>query len=158
LALLGSLALQTGDSTGGIALLEESLELAARIGWRWWRAGTLSAIADVAIAEGRGAEARALLRDSLDLALELGDRVGLAWYLGQISLTLAREGRKEEAGRLWGAVEAAAVLIPGGPWPRDVDRLERDLSELADDAFEQGRVDGRGLSLEAVARAISEHE
>ncbi|HLB17639.1 MAG TPA: adenylate/guanylate cyclase domain-containing protein, partial [Gaiellaceae bacterium] len=42
LALLGAIALQAGDRRRGLALLEESAELAGKIGWRWWRAGTLS--------------------------------------------------------------------------------------------------------------------
>jgi predicted ATPase len=154
MTLLGAIALLSGDRAGGVALLEESAELAGRIPWRWWRAGTLSALADVAIADGREADARALLEDAVDLALQLGDRVGLSWYLSQFALGLAREGRTEAAGRLWGPVEAAACFIPGGPWPRDAERLERDLTELADDAFERGREAGSSLSLEDVARSI----
>ena len=154
LALLGAIALQTGDRARGVALLEESAELARRVPWRWWRAGTLTALADVAIAEGRGADARALLRDALDLALQLGDRVGLSWYLSQFALTLAREGRSVEAGRVWGAVEKAATFIPGGPWPRDAERLEQELKELADSAFERGREDGRVLLLEDAAALV----
>jgi predicted ATPase/class 3 adenylate cyclase len=154
MTLLGAIALQSGDRAGGVALLEESAELAKQVPWRWWRAGTLSAIADVAIAEGRAAEALPLLREALDLALQLGDRVGVSWYLSQFSLTLAREGRTEEAGRVWGAVEEAAAFIPGGPWPRDADRLTRDVSALADDAFESGREAGRLLALEDVAVSL----
>ena len=117
LALLGALALQTGDPAAGVALLQESADLAARVPWRWWRAGTLSALAGVAIADGRDADAQILLRESVELALSLGDRVGLSWYLGQTALALARQGRGEESGRVWGAVEASAVFIPGFPWP-----------------------------------------
>ncbi|TML16062.1 MAG: hypothetical protein E6G33_06555 [Actinobacteria bacterium] len=152
--MLGTIALLTGDRDGGVALLEESADLAGRVPWRWWRAGTLSALADAAIAEGRDVDARALLRDALDLALQLGDRVGLSWYLSQLALALAREGQTEEAGRLWGAVEAAAAFIPGGPWPRDLERLEGELMELADNAFERGREAGSSLVLEDAARSI----
>jgi len=151
LALLGAIALQTGDRADGVALLEESAELAKKISWRWWRAGTLSALAEVAIAERRGADARTLLHESLDLALQVGDRVGLSWYLSQFALTLAQEGRTEAAGRVWGAVEAAAVFIPGGPWPRDADALERELKQFAGLPFERGREPGRALPLEDVA-------
>jgi predicted ATPase/class 3 adenylate cyclase len=155
LALLGAIALQAGDRIEGVALLEESAELAGRVPWRWWRAGTLSALADVAIAEGRTEDSRTLLREALDLALQLGDRVGLSWYLSQFSLTLASEGRTEEAGRLWGSVETAAAFIPGGPWPRDAERLERDVKGLADDAFETGREAGCSLALEEAAAGIA---
>jgi predicted ATPase len=154
LALLGALALQAGDRERGVALLEESAEVAGRVPFRWWRAGTLSALADVAIAEGREAAARPLLREALDLALQLGDRVGVSWYLSQFALTLARQGRMEEAGRVWGAVETTAAFIPGGPWPRDADRLERALEELADDAFERGRQAGHSLALEDAAALV----
>jgi hypothetical protein len=60
----------------------------------------------------------------------------------------------DDAGRVWGAVEAAAAFVPGGPWPRDMDGLERQLVELADPAFERGRDDGHSLSLEDVAAWI----
>ncbi len=155
LALLGALALFTGDRATGIALLEESAELAGRVPWRWWRAGTLSALADVALAERRSADAQALLRESLSLACALGDRVGLSWYLGQFALSLAQGGRSEEAGRVWGAVEAAAAFIPGGPWPRDAERLERELQALADPDFERSRKEGSVLSLEDVAVEVA---
>jgi predicted ATPase len=153
MTLLGAIALQTGDRDRGAALLEESAELAARVPWRWWRSGTLSALADVALAEGREPDARALLHDSVNLALQLGDPVGLSWYLSQYALALAREGKTEEAGRLWGAVEAAAAFVPGGPWPRDLERLERELLERANDSFERGREAGGSLTLEDVARS-----
>jgi predicted ATPase/class 3 adenylate cyclase len=154
--LLGALALQTGDRARGVALLEESAELAGRVRWRWWRAGTQSALADVAIADGREADARALLGEALDLALQVGDRVGLSWYLSQFALALAREGRTAEAGGLWGSVEAAAAFIPGGPWPRDFEALEREVLSLADAEFEHGRENGRELTLEAAAALVLE--
>ena len=83
--------------------------MARKINWRWWRAGTLSMLAEVAIADERIADARGLLLEALDLALQLGDRVGLSWYLSQFALVLLHESRPEEAGRIWGAVESAAV-------------------------------------------------
>jgi len=154
--LLGALALATGDRARGVALLEESAELAGRVPWRWWRAGTLSALADVAIAEGRLSDAYTSLRESLRLALAVGDRVGLSWYLSQFALALACDGRTEEAGQLWGAVEAAAAFIPGGPWPRDFDALSRRLEASADDGFERARADGRDLTLEGAAASLLE--
>jgi predicted ATPase len=150
LALLGALALQGGDATRGTALLEESAELADRVGWRWWRAGTLSALADVALAEGRLRDADALVHEALALARQLGDRVGLSWYLSQLALLLVRQGKQAEAGRVWGAVETAAVFIPGGPWPRDLGRIERELDELGDEDFARARDDGHSLALEDV--------
>jgi predicted ATPase len=151
LALLGAIALQSGDRGRGRALLEESAELAGKIGWRWWRAGTLSALAEVAIADGRIADARGLLHEAVDLALQFGDRVGLSWYLSQFALTLLHDSRTEDAGRVWGAVGTAAAFVPGGPWPRDLERLEREVLVLADAAFEIGREAGRSLSLEEAA-------
>jgi predicted ATPase len=151
LALLGAIALQSGDRRQGLALLEESAELAGKIGWRWWRAGTLSALAEVAIRDDRIGEARELLHEAVELALELGDRVGLSWYLSQFALALLRESRSEDAGRIWGAVETAAAFIPGGPWPRDFERLQLEVLALADVAFETGREGGRSLSLEEAA-------
>jgi predicted ATPase len=151
LALLGAIALQSGDRGRGRALLEESAELAGKIGWRWWRAGTLSALAEVAIGDDRLADARGLLHEAVDLALQFGDRIGLSWYLSQYALTLLHESRTEDAGRIWGAVETAAAFVPGGPWPRDLDRLQHEVLALADAAFETGREAGRSLSLEEAA-------
>jgi hypothetical protein len=136
-------------------LLEESAGLAEKVGWRWWRAGTLGALADVAIGEGRDGDARTLLRESIALARQHFDPVGLSWYLGQFALTLAREGRREEAGRVWGAVEAAAAFVPGGPWPRDAAGLERELHALADSDFERGRDEGQALTLDEVAAELT---
>jgi predicted ATPase len=151
LALLGTLALHAGDGEAGVALLEESARLAKKISWRWWRAGTVSQLADVALADRRDEEARTLLQEALRLGLELQDRVGLSWYLSQLAVVLARVGRMHEAGQLWGAVVASAVFIPGGPWPRDMDALAREIEELDDTAFESGRVAGASLTLEELA-------
>jgi len=154
LALLGAIALQAGDRGRGLAQLEESAELAAKIGWRWWRAGTVSLLAEVAIADGRIGDARVLLHEAVGLALEVGDRVGLSWYLSQFALALLHESRSEEAGRIWGAVETAAAFVPGGPWPRDIERLQSEVLALGDVAFETGRKAGRSLSLEEAATWI----
>jgi predicted ATPase/class 3 adenylate cyclase len=156
LALLGAIALEAGDRATGIALLEESAELANKIRWRWWRAGTLGAVVDVHLAEGRGRDARRLSREAVGLALELGDRVGLSWYLSQHALALALDGETGEAGRLWGAVEAEAAFIPGGPWRRDAIRLQRELLALRDPEFERGRSEGQSLTLEEVAASLTE--
>jgi predicted ATPase len=151
LAQLGTLALLTGDREGGVALLEESARLAEKIGWRWWRAGTVSELADVALADRREEEARTLLQEALRLGLEIQDRVGLSWYLSQFAVVLARGGQMNEAGQLWGAVEASAVFIPGGPWPRDMGALAREIQELADAMFEGGREAGASMTLEELA-------
>jgi tetratricopeptide (TPR) repeat protein len=155
LALLGAIALQSGDRRQGQALLEESAELARKVGFRWWRAGTLSALAEVAIEDKRIAEARGLLHEAVDLALQLSDRIGLSWYLSQFALALVQESKSEDAGRIWGAVETAAAFVPGGPWPRDIERLHREVLALADVAFESGREAGRLLSLEEAAAEVA---
>jgi predicted ATPase len=157
LALLGAIALQAaGDRPLGLALLEESAELSGRIGWRWWRAGTLSALADVALADGRAGDARKLLYESVDLGLQVGDRVGLSWYLSQFALSLGLEARTGQAGRIWGAGEAATAFVPGGPWPRDADDLEHRMLAIADTEFERAREQGRSLTLEAVAAEVAD--
>jgi predicted ATPase len=153
LALLGTLALHAGDRGAGVALLEESAQLARKIGWRWWLAGTLSELADVALADGRDSDARALLHEVLGLGLQVHDRVGLSWYLSQFALVLAREGATEEAGTLWAAVETAAVFIPGGPWPRDIKGVEREIAAIRNQSFERGYAVGRKFTLEELASA-----
>jgi tetratricopeptide (TPR) repeat protein len=154
LSLLGAVALKGGDRERGLALLEESVALATKIGWRWWRAGTVSALADVALADERTEDAKKLLREAVALALEIQDRVGLSWYLSQYAVALACEGQKAVAGRIWGAVESANVFIPGGPWPRDAQALEEQLSRLADAAFEQAFGQGAKLPLEDLAQEL----
>ena len=153
LALLGTLALHTGDRDAGVVLLEESAQLARKVGWRWWLAGTLSELADVALADGRDSDARALLQEALGLGLQVHDRVGLSWYLSQFALVLAREGETAEAGKLWGAVETAAAFIPGGPWPRDMEGLGREIAGLRDESFEAGYAVGENYALEELANA-----
>jgi predicted ATPase len=156
LSLLGAIALEAGDAATGIALLQESAELAKKIRWRWWRAGTLGAVAEVHLAEGRHSEARRLSREAVALAFEVGDRVGLSWYLSQYAFALALDGKTWKAGRIWGAVDAAAAFIPGGPWRRDAKRLRREVLELGDSDFERGCEEGRSLTLEEVATSLSE--
>jgi predicted ATPase len=155
IALLGSLALQSGDREQGVALLEESAELAKKIRWRWWRAGTLGALAEVTLADTRVADAKTLLHESIDLALQVHDRVGLSWYLGLYALALAVEDDTASAGRIWGAVEAANAFIPGGPWPRDSDRLRRTIEGLADEAFETAHAEAGDVALEDLAVEIA---
>jgi hypothetical protein len=155
LALLGTLALHGGEHDAGVALLEESARLARKIGWRWWLAGTLSELADVALSDRRGPDARTLLSEAVGLGLQVHDRVGLSWYLSQFALVLARDGATEKAGELWGAVEAAAVFIPGGPWPRDFEALQGELLEFADGDFVRGAEQGRSLELEDVAVGVA---
>ena len=154
IALLGSLALQSGDRQLGVALLEESAELARKIRWRWWRAGTLGALAEAALVEERVADAKPLLRECLDLALQVHDRVGLSWYLALYALALALEGETAAAGRIWGAVEAASAFIPGGPWPRDAFRLRQAIERLADPAFEEAEAQAGDVALEDVAAEV----
>ena len=154
IALLGSLALQSGDREHGIALLEESAELAKKIRWRWWRAGTLGVLAETALVDEEVTHARVLLRESIDLALQVHDRVGLSWYLGLYALALSVEGDAEPAGRIWGAVEAASAFIPGGPWPRDAERLRHKVELLADAAFNAARAQARDAALEEVAAEV----
>jgi hypothetical protein len=158
MTLLGTLALHTGDRAAGVAMLEESAELAEKICWRWWRAGTLGELADVAIAEGRRADARTVAGEALDLELQVGDRPGLSWSLSQFALMFAQVGHIEEAGRLWGAIEAGAAFIPGGPWPRDTQRRAEEVLSFSDAAFEQGREEGQGLTLEAAAGSMLDGE
>ena len=126
----------------------------AKIGWRWWRAGTLSALAEVAIADGRDADAQTPARaNPSSLRSSLGDRVGLSWYLSQTALALARQGRSEESGD-WGAVEASAVFIPGGPCPglREASNGVARAEEQRLRPWPRGRASG--ITLEDAARSI----
>ena len=156
IALLGSLALQAGERERGTALLEESAELARKIRWRWWRAGTLAALAEAALVDEHVAEAKTMLCESIDLGLQVHDRVGLSWYLGLYALALAVEGATEAAGRSWGAVEAASAFIPGGPWPRDYDRLRQMIEAVADASFHRARAQAEDVGLEDVAAEVAE--
>ena len=111
-------------------------------------------LAETALVDEEVTHARVLLRESIDLALQVHDRVGLSWYLGLYALALSVEGDAEPAGRIWGAVEAASAFIPGGPWPRDAERLRHKVELLADAAFNTARAQARDAALEEVAAEV----
>jgi Adenylate and Guanylate cyclase catalytic domain len=92
--------------------------------------------------------------DALAAAAE--GRDALAAGPVRVRMGLLHESQSELAGKIWGAVEAATAFIPGGPWPRDFERLRAEVLKRADDAFERGREAGQALSLEDAAALVRE--
>jgi len=111
---------------------------------------------EYALRLGRHDEAVRRLRESLRIAAEIDDRRGTVWALAYLAATEVEGGRPERAGRTWGAIEVEEQRGRIGQWEAENDEVASLVLAGAGPEFEQGRAEGRRLSLpEAVAAALS---
>ena len=85
---LGGLEFNQGHPERAIELIEQSLELARKVGWVWWETSQLANLAEVALVSGRRADGERYAREALALARETGDRELMVYSPGP-----ARVGR-----------------------------------------------------------------
>ena len=153
---LGSIAFEEGNTDQAIELLEQSVEVAAEVGFAWWQGGRLLDLAELAVEAGRSEDAERWLLDGLAVLRPLRDRQLLVYGLAMLAALEAERGNAERAGELWGAVEAEEERGAIGHWESEREQYERIVLAHADSKLEAGREAGRLLSLEdAVSLALS---
>jgi predicted ATPase/DNA-binding CsgD family transcriptional regulator len=99
LILVGTIALVQADEQAALELVEESLELATRMGdsWRWERAKSSSVLGIVRTLFGDFTRARPLLEQAIVGLRADGDRLTLAETLGYLVESALHEGHIQEA-------------------------------------------------------------
>jgi non-specific serine/threonine protein kinase len=99
LIVVGAAALVQGDEPAAVGMLQESLELAIRMGesWRWERAKSLSMLGFASITAKRFARARPLLEESIVALRAEGDQLTLAETLGYLVETALHAGQISDA-------------------------------------------------------------
>ena len=153
---LGYLAHGEGDLARAIDLFRRSAEIVAPLGFTWWQANMLGAIAECALDLGRIAEAADSARESLALATAMGDRQGTVYGLALLAWAIAEKGDRARAGRLWGAVEAEEERGPIGQWEHEREKYAARVLAHGGPELERGLEEGRRLSLDAaVAEALA---
>jgi hypothetical protein len=70
---LGSLELTHGDPARGVALIEESIDIAREVGFMWWEAGKPGELSRYALERGQHEQGERWARDSLALFEQMRD-------------------------------------------------------------------------------------
>ena len=147
------LAFKAGKPEEALDLLRLGAELAGRAYDTWWRAALLINLADYAMGLGRLDEAGTAGREALTLSRDIGHRQSIVYSLSLLAREAGSRGLGTRAGRLWGGLEAE--VDRGGPigqWEGDQEVERGRVAALAGLAFEASVVEGRQLSLDAVAQ------
>jgi tetratricopeptide (TPR) repeat protein len=169
LRALGWLAYEEGDHEAGVAMLRESVDTSARIGFLWWQAGALSDLARVYLELGSMEEADAAAREILELARRMNDRAHAVEALAMLASVASARGEAHGAGWLWGAIEAQEGRGPIGMvspsvslwsgWETERDRYLTHVEGVRGREFDRGLQDGRAVKLdEAIGVALRDPE
>jgi predicted ATPase/class 3 adenylate cyclase len=154
---LGAIERDSGNLDQARELIAESASLAQEIDMLWWAAGMFAELSALDLATGRIEEGRERALEALNLAAAMNDRPGRIFGVGLLARAAAESGDTKRAGLLWGAIEDEDAGAPLGGWRRHRRACEERVNEVADDAFERARAEGRELTLdEAVAVALGE--
>jgi len=145
-----------GRPAESVRLADEAADRAKEIGWGWWEAGSLIHATDSAFEVygplGDGGRARRCLA----AAHAIGDRAHSVYALAYLAWAAAEAKDATRAGRLWGAIEGEMERGPIGQWEREYEDYAQHLLAVAGPEFEEGRAEGRRLTLdEAAAEALS---
>ena len=159
ITVLGRVALSSGDVDTGVDLLGKAADMAADVGWHWWRAGVLATLALVGV--DRGDLDTAALNSKEAVHLILQDESKRRTFLPLTVLARIDLARRDvrRAGLVWGALEAEAERAPDRVWQRVRPEYARQLLRETDPEFLTALEEGRRLDLwDAVALAIGELE
>ncbi len=155
--ILARIRILAGDVDGGTRLLRQSAEMAAELGFDFWRAGVLATLAFLAL------DRRALdtaERDSVE-ALELvrrdEGRASTFMPLTALARVALARGDSRRAGALWAAVEAEHARAPNLSWERRRAERAGPLLDQTDREFLTGMEEGRQLDIwDAAAIALGD--
>ena len=158
--LLGQIAIRTDDVEGGRELLRQSADMAADVGFLWWRSGILSQLAFLAADRGNVEEAERAGREALRLVRSDEGRSGTLLPLVALARAALVQGQPARAGVLWGAVETEAErTLRSTLWQRRRAERAGPLLDETDIEFIGGVEDGKQLEVwDAVAIALGELE
>jgi predicted ATPase/DNA-binding SARP family transcriptional activator len=163
LKILGKVECDEGNYDTGIELLERAARLAGEAGSAFEQAYCLGELCERAFEAGRSRDTEAWGRQSLALCQAIGDRQTSLVVLTLLARSALQSGRTRRAGLLWGAVEIEQDQLPRGWWTLtpDHNRYSRaayiaPLVTQRDPEFEQGREEGRRLSLDdAISHVVA---
>jgi predicted ATPase/class 3 adenylate cyclase len=156
LHVLGDIAFTEGRGDEALELHAQSVELSARIGFDWWRLGSLNHYVEYALRLGRLDDAAGPAREQVEISHAMGDRRHTIHALAQLAWLATERGAIERAGRIWGAVEAEAERVPVGQWEAERDEYAAHVVRQGP-AFDRGYVAGRRLTLQqAVEEALAQ--
>jgi predicted ATPase len=150
---LGYLAELEGDLAGALPLFEESARIAAEVGFAWWRAGMLGALAETQLRLGRVEDGEVNARTALAIASELDDRQHMVGEIAALAWAAAERGDRARAGRLWGALETEVERAPLGQWENEHSAYEHRILAVDGPEFANAREEGRRVPF---ARVVDE--
>ena len=148
LGWLGMLELREGNDERGFDLIEQGIVLAAETGFTFWQARLLTELSGLLLERGRYSAAAERAREALALGARMADRQGTIIALAQLARVAAEAGEAGRAGKLWGAIEAEEERGRVGSWEDQREAIASKVLAQAGPAFDAGREEGRGLSLQ----------
>ena len=156
LSALGSVARAGGKLDEAWELFRRSTDAAYACGFRWFAANSQLDLVELGLELSRLDEVEAAAKDALGVARSIEDRRLTGWLLTGLALVEQRRGNLERAGRMWGAVTAAAEHEATLADPKLIEFAEP-LVQASTAELDSAFAHGRALELEeAVALALGE--
>jgi tetratricopeptide (TPR) repeat protein len=157
LNILARAAFARGDVEAGVRLGYECAAVAEAIGFTWCIGVSLGEVGEQLLAAGDIDRAARALHRALAVLADVDDRVNLPIMLAAHAALAARQGNTGRAGRLWGAVEAAAEQEARPTTTAALAEYEPYVNPLRGQEFAAAHRRGRALSIEdATALALSD--
>ncbi len=141
------------DLDRAVELSREAIVLARSVGWLWWLGDQLVNAAELERRRGDPAAAAGHAREALAVASEIGDRMHAVFAAAELASAATAVADPVSAGRLWGAIEREETLGVIGQWSAYRDVYAALVPRDGDRGFEQGRAEGRLLTLTEAADA-----
>jgi predicted ATPase/class 3 adenylate cyclase len=154
LGAIAQIERRTGNQELAFELAEKSAVMAAETGFLWWQVGMLTYLCEWSLQRERRDEADQYGREALEVADRIGDRMHGVYLLALLAHSAAEDGQLERAGILWGALEAEEERGLVGQWESERETYAAPVLAHADNDFERGRTEGRGLSFGDVVRVL----